>query len=139
MVQLHTVPIVIAVACAAILVPFLVFLKPSTPHDLNNFTVPVRATLGITIYIPQLDYCCIPFASVILNIVLFGVTRILNIGRSLNAMPLNSLFEMSPSGNILLLKILLPLIYISTQRCRSIPHSINVICIFSSSSFIWGG
>lgn len=38
--MIHTVPIVTAVACAAILVPFLVFLKPSTPHDLNKLTTP---------------------------------------------------------------------------------------------------
>lgn len=30
----------IAVACAAILVPLRAFLKPSIPHDLNNFTAP---------------------------------------------------------------------------------------------------
>jgi hypothetical protein len=29
-----------AVACAAILVPLRAFLKPSIPHDLNNFTTP---------------------------------------------------------------------------------------------------
>jgi hypothetical protein len=30
-----------AVACAAMLVPLRAFLKPSIPHDLSNFTSPV--------------------------------------------------------------------------------------------------
>lgn len=40
--MLHTVPTVMAVACAAMFVPFLVFLKPSTPHDLIIFGTPVN-------------------------------------------------------------------------------------------------
>jgi hypothetical protein len=36
-----------AVACAAMLVPFRAFLKPSMPHDLNNFTYPATENYSL--------------------------------------------------------------------------------------------
>jgi hypothetical protein len=36
-----------AVACAAIFVPFRAFLKPSIPHDLNNFTSPAKENYSL--------------------------------------------------------------------------------------------
>jgi hypothetical protein len=36
-----------AVACAAIFVPFRAFLKPSIPHDLNNFTTPATENYSL--------------------------------------------------------------------------------------------
>lgn len=68
----------IAVAWAAIFVPFRVFLKPSIPQD--------RSSLGF------------PRVSVIVMIVLFLDTRILQIGMSLKAAPLISVFCVLPSG-----------------------------------------
>lgn len=70
----------IAVVCAAILVPFLAFLKPSMPHDLISLTVPAE--------------------SVSVNIVLLWLTRILQIGRDLKGTPLKSWFSESCVGNI---------------------------------------
>lgn len=63
--QLLTVLTEMAVAWAAIFVPFLVFLNPSMPQD--------RSSLGT------------PGASVIVMIVLFLDTRILQMGMSLKA------------------------------------------------------
>lgn len=67
-----------AVACAAILVPFRVFLNPSTPQDLI--------------------ICGVPFVSHTVMMVLFGDTLILQTGRSLNAIPLNNRFGVFSSG-----------------------------------------
>uniref|UniRef100_A0A182V531 Uncharacterized protein n=1 Tax=Anopheles merus TaxID=30066 RepID=A0A182V531_ANOME len=58
----------IAVACAAMFVPLRVFLKPSMPHERIN--------------------CGTPLASVIEMMVLFGDTRMWQIGISLNGTPL---------------------------------------------------
>lgn len=76
--------IVIAVACAAIFVPFLVFLKPSMPQD--------RMILGL------------PLPSHTVMIVLFGETRILQMGVSLKGTPSNKRFGVSSSGKRLGLK-----------------------------------
>lgn len=57
----------IAVACAAMLVPFLVFLKPSIPQDLK--------------------ICTSPFEFVKFRIVLFGDVLMLIMGISLKGMP----------------------------------------------------
>lgn len=67
-----------AVAWAAILVPFLVFLNPSTPHDLI--------------------ICGTPLWSVTFIMVLFGETLILQTGISLNGTPLKRAFGVFSSG-----------------------------------------
>lgn len=67
-----------AVAWAAIFVPLRVFLNPSMPQD--------RSNLGT------------PGASVMVMIVLFLDTRMLQIGMSLKASPLISVFGVLPSG-----------------------------------------
>ena len=63
-----TVATEIAVAWAAIFVPFLVFLKPSMPQDRNSFGTPVASQMVI--------------------MVLFLETRMLQMGMSLKAAPL---------------------------------------------------
>lgn len=68
----------IAVACAAILVPFRVFLNPSIPQD--------RRSLGT------------PGASVMVMMVLFLDTRMLQMGMSLKASPLTSMLGVLASG-----------------------------------------
>lgn len=68
----------IAVAWAAIFVPFLVFLNPSMPHDLIIWTK--------------------PFGVVSERIVLFFVTRMFTIGSSLNWTPSNNIVGVSSSG-----------------------------------------
>lgn len=70
----------IAVACAAMFVPFLVFLKPSTPHERM--------------------ICVIPLLSVILIIVLLGLVLMLTIGNSLKGIPKNSVVGVEASGKI---------------------------------------
>lgn len=67
-----------AVACAAIFVPFRVFLNPSMPQD--------RSSLGT------------PGASVIVMMVLFLDTLMLQIGMSLKASPLTSMLGVFASG-----------------------------------------
>lgn len=67
-----------AVACAAIFVPFLVFLKPSMPQD--------RIMFGL------------PLLSHTVMIVLLGDTRILQIGVSLKGTPSKRRFGVSSSG-----------------------------------------
>lgn len=67
-----------AVAWAAILVPFRVFLNPSMPQDRSNFGT--------------------PGASVMVIIVLFLDTRMLQMGMSLNASPLIKEFGVLTSG-----------------------------------------
>lgn len=67
-----------AVACAAIFVPFLVFLKPSMPQD--------RIMFGL------------PLPSHTVMIVLLGDTRILQIGVSLKGTPSKRRFGVSSSG-----------------------------------------
>lgn len=58
-----------AVVCAAMFVPFFVFLKPSIPQDLVSFTEPAE--------------------SVTVKIVLLWVTLTLHIGRFLYGTPSN--------------------------------------------------
>lgn len=67
-----------AVACAAMFVPFRVFLKPSIPHDRIN--------------------CGAPLASQIVMIVLFGETRMLQMGISLKGTPPKRVVGVSTSG-----------------------------------------
>lgn len=71
-----------AVAWAAMFVPFLVFLKPSTPHD--------RIRSGV------------PLWSVIFMMVLFGDTLMLQMGISLYGMPWNNLVAVVSSGKMLI-------------------------------------
>lgn len=71
--------ILIAVACAAIFVPFRLFLNPSIPHD--------RIICGT------------PLLSDKLIIVLFGETLMLQTGISLNGIPLNNCLGVSTVGN----------------------------------------
>lgn len=68
-----------AVACAAMFVPLRVFLKPSIPQDRMN--------------------CGTPLPSHIVMMVLFGETRMLHIGISLNGIPLNRAVGVLASGN----------------------------------------
>lgn len=85
-----------AVACAATFVPFLVCLNPSTPHERKRWTA--------------------PFASLMLKIVLLGETLMLNIGTSLKGIPLNSLFDMSPSGK--------KLNFLKENKCLPLKNSV---------------
>lgn len=88
---------VTAVACAATFVPFLVCLKPSIPQDLIKLTSPKILYLNDILA----DICLIPFESVKVTIVLFDVTLILKIGKSLKGIPLNNLLGVSMSGKVL--------------------------------------
>ncbi|KAH0999230.1 hypothetical protein HUJ05_009562 [Dendroctonus ponderosae] len=94
-------PNVIAVVCAAMLVPFRVFLKPSIPQDLISDGTPL--------------------ASVKLKMVLLWDTRILIIGRFLKGMPPKSRFSESQVG-----KMFCPWLRVSTAADFSpaVPSSI---------------
>jgi hypothetical protein len=67
-----------AVACAAMFVPFLVFLNPSIPHDLK--------------------ICGSPLALVRFMIVLFGDVLMFTMGMSWKGIPLNKVVGVVSSG-----------------------------------------
>lgn len=140
----RTVPTEIAVAWAAIFVPFLVFLNPSMPQDRNNLGTPVE--------------------SVMLIMVLFLVTLTLHTGIIRNGSPLISNSGVAASGNtfalclqqlgtlwiILILNLLYPLtwlsenrfVWISRQLCHrlsSAPMPASVFCPRLSVIADWYG